>query len=119
MKEPKFPKGPWVWGHPQAGPEHESDNYWESALYAPDANPKQRFILEAHSIGDGIEDEAESIKRLIAAAPDLYEVVYWLTAIAEEGKLEKFPAWVRLLLQEKGNAALEKVNGHPDNKRGG
>jgi len=69
MSESMFPKGPWVWGHLQAGPDYPSEHEFEAALYAPNEVPAKRFVLEAHSIGDG---DAISIKNLIAAAPDLY-----------------------------------------------
>ena len=84
----KIHRARWIWvdQHNLTSPSLES---CYASLVAPWEEPKKRFLLEASIIGDGVEEWAEQIKRLISATPELYYVAELLIEMTENSWYEE------------------------------
>lgn len=81
---------PWKWANPYTQ-DYNASEFWHASLYSPFEQPKKQFILEASSIGDGVEEYAEQIKSLICAAPELYNAAQLFIEIMEISCYEEIP----------------------------
>lgn len=102
--------GPWKWAkYTQA---YDASEFWHSSLlYAPLEKPKKQFILEASSIGDGVEGYAQQIKSLICSVPELYNTAQLLIEVTENSWYEQDETLDEIInIRDKFKEIINKIN---------
>lgn len=102
--------GPWKWANPYTQ-DYDASEFWHSSLYAPFEKPKKQFILEASSIGDGVEEYAKQIKSLICAVPELYNTAQLFIEIMENSWYEEDEMLHEIInIRDKFKEIINKIN---------